>query len=185
MRIAILSRKGIGEIVDEELARSPLDQRLSRAHPNEEKIPSKVRVIPAHSSYVYNSGRINSITDLVGPYEDVPDYLIVTNKDEQEELLNGLFQKQLIILKNGLYFRRLRYLSDFKVDNIAVFYVTPKKFEMEQAEIKRLREYALEGMVYAFINHTEWKSNKIVYDSDLSRDEATATLGKFGLKKIQ
>lgn len=115
MRIAVLSRKGIEEIINETLQELPFNQRFSRVNGQiSENIPYKVQVIPAHSSYSQDINGTPRNIDLMGPYKDVPNFAVASNEKERKRILKtsdgevfGIKQNQLIVLNDGIFFRHL------------------------------------------------------------------------------
>ena len=115
MRIVVLSRNGIEKIMDETLQELPFNKRFSRVNgQTSENIPYKVQVISAYNSYSQDVNGTSRIIDLMGPYKDVPNFAVASNKKERKRILKssdgevfGDKQNQLIVLDNGVFFRHL------------------------------------------------------------------------------
>jgi len=208
MRVIFANRRGIEELVDDELTKLPLNLRYDTADKHSsEMIPYKVSVLPKDRSYSQESKEESRIIDLVGPSEDVPNFMVASDECEQKRILkdcNNRYesqeQSQLIVLNKCVLLRELR-LNDSNniwIRGIEGVYLSsgycflPSKERGDPQEIKsekhRIWEGLVESMTHYFLDLNSWlkvDSSKVIYDSERSKAKLIAVFQKAGLKKIE
>lgn len=210
MRIAILSKTGIEKVIDETLQNLPVNRRFSRVNGKVyETIPYKVNLIHPHSSYSQDMNETSRIIDLIGPYEDVPNFAVASNKEERERILKPLqstldigynsivSQDQLIVLSHDVFYRQLnlsvrkRILAE-TIEGVHFSncrWISQKEVDgIRQRKIKnkRIWEHVVEDMADYFLTYTfNSDSTKVFYGSEEIRDKVIKVFDKFGLKLIK
>jgi len=136
MKILTLSKKGIEEVVEEELLDLSVNERFDLAfkpyrNTRLEHFPKKMMHLPSYSSYCFNrNDKISDIIDICGPFEDVPDFTIVSSEHEKREIIDKergyLYpkQSQLIVLEKGIYLQELtRYTNGTHRDPVSSMFL--------------------------------------------------------------
>jgi len=109
MKIAILTQKGLDELVRERLADLPITEALDQlCPPTFRKLKLRVEIAPPTTTYVHESG--GSCIDILTDFDHTPSGFVVGNRDEYNEVKNNdYYQHQLIFFGGQLYVRLLHH----------------------------------------------------------------------------
>lgn len=209
----VTATMGLEEAMRQMLRGVPVNEAFDHVTPNwKTQYKYAVKVMPKHSSYLQDMGHTARIIDLNGPYESVPDFVIVSDEKERKLILGtsehdvtGHKQNQLIVLDNGVFFRQLQlngYAGKTEINNIEGIhfsrgYCVSRNEKSYAAGLYQcdtnpslILEQTIKGMVRYFLDYNcdlypELISNKIVFGSKRSRDSIIIALGENGLKKVE
>lgn len=195
MRILYLDKKGIEDVIDEKLNSLPLNQRLERA--NEDgtfSVNYKIKVLPKIASYFQNQDKITRIINLVGPVEDVPSFVIATDKNEYKEIKekskNDHWQNQLVVLDKGIFYRDLKlwsYTKKIKIVNMEEIFLNNRGRYGTKEYHSLIFGHLIDDMVKYFLNHYKYntiRDSKIVFGSERAKEQIIKSLDKLSVKKI-